>query len=226
MIKKILHFFHYVLNRRFLYTEAPEKAIEKIGHRDYVGGKWSEIGAFQLELMKARGLRPHHVFLDIACGSLRGGVYFIPYLEKGHYLGVEKEKALVEAGLQKELSPSLLSQKAPEIIVSDSFEFSKLSKKPDFALAHALFTHLVPEAIELCLRNLRACAAPGCRFYATFFETSSSVANPGTSQDHTLFYYTREQMAEFGRKTGWQSLYIGDIKHPRKQVMMEYRAGS
>lgn len=207
-----------------LKTADSAEAIREIGHRNYVGGKWDEIGRLQFDFMKSRGLEPRHVFLDIACGSLRAGVQFIPYLETGHYLGIEKEKDLVEAGIEKELGRALFDQKKPEIVVSNAFEFSRFSKTPDFALAHALFTHLTPALILLCMKNLRAFVPKGCRFYATFFETASGIQNPATSQDHTLFYYTRAEMAAFGEKTGWKPVYIGDWKHPRKQIMMEYLA--
>ena len=221
MFKKI---FQYFRKQKVLHTTNPNQAIREFGHRDYVGGKWDEIGRLQLDFLKAQGLLPSHVFLDIACGALRGGVHFIHYLERTHYLGIEKEKSLVDAGIEKELGLAIYKQKKPEIIISDSFEFQKLTKAPDYALAHALFTHLVPDTIHLCMKNLRNFVRPGCRFYSTFLETSTGAQNPEASQDHTLFYYTRLEMSAFGEKNGWQPHYIGDWKHPRKQVMIEYRA--
>ena len=119
-----------------------ERGIAAVGHRGYVGGMWDEIGTLQFGFMKAQGLQPHHVLLDIACGSLRGGVHFIPYLDRGNYLGIEKEAGLVRLGLDQELDPSVRSAKAPEFVISDSFEFVRFSRRPGFALAQSLFTHL------------------------------------------------------------------------------------
>jgi hypothetical protein len=48
-----------------------------------------------------QGLAPSDCFLDIACGSLRGGVYFINYVNPGNYLGIEKQRRLVERGIEK-----------------------------------------------------------------------------------------------------------------------------
>jgi hypothetical protein len=70
-------------------------------HRGYVGGKWDEIGKLQSDFMVARGLAPEHVFLDVACGSLRGGVQFIKYLDPGNYVGVEKEHTLVQRAYRR-----------------------------------------------------------------------------------------------------------------------------
>ena len=74
------------------------------GHRGYVGGKWDELGRLQFDFMVARGLQPEHVFLDVACGSLRGGVHFIKYLDAGNYLGIDKERALVRRGPGNDIS--------------------------------------------------------------------------------------------------------------------------
>jgi len=59
-----------------------KKAVLSRGYRAEVGGKWETVGELQFKFMKERGLKNHHVFLDIACGSFRGGRFFIPYLDK------------------------------------------------------------------------------------------------------------------------------------------------
>ncbi len=87
--------------------------VAVLGQRNYVGGLWDELGKLQFEFMVAQGLRPHHVFLDVACGSLRGGRLFIPYLDRGNYLGLDKERGLIRAGLRNEIDPKVASEKAP-----------------------------------------------------------------------------------------------------------------
>lgn len=49
------------------------KVMNREPHRIAVGGMWDEIGKLQFEFMVKQGLKPHHKFLDIGCGSLRGG---------------------------------------------------------------------------------------------------------------------------------------------------------
>jgi hypothetical protein len=192
-------------------------------HRGYVGGKWDEIGKLQFDFMVARGLAPEHVFLDIACGSLRGGVHFIKYLEPGNYLGIEKEGTLVKRGLARELPRAVRKQKRPEFVVSDAFEFERFSRRPRFSLAQSLFTHLVPEQIELCLANLRAFAPDDHEAYTTF-RSGDSAANPSVSDDLKRFLYAPEELAAIGERTGWRSEYVGEWGHPRGQVMMRFYA--
>jgi hypothetical protein len=200
-----------------------DAGIRLVGHRDYVGGLWETIGQLQLDFLVAQGLTPAHCLLDIACGALRGGVHFIPYLEPGNYLGLEKEQTLIALGIDQELGAAGYHQKHPEFIISVRFEFHKFSKKSHFSLAQSLFTHVTPEDIRLCLRNLRNFVHPGHRLFATFLE-GDVAHNPPSSHSQAGFYYSREEMERFGTHTGWQATYIGDWQHPRHLMMMQYAA--
>jgi SAM-dependent methyltransferase len=197
--------------------------IRRVGHRRYVGGLWKELGRLQFEFLRTEGLQPHHYLLDVACGSLRGGVYFIPYLDAGHYLGIDKEETLIRAGIDRELTREQCELKNPRFVVSDSFEFHKFDQQCDFALAQSLFTHLPTRLIDLCLRNLRSGIRDDGAFYATFFEARSPVSNPDTPCDQGYFPYSRAEMTRFGTAHGWRAEYVGDWGHPRGQVMVRYR---
>ena len=196
--------------------------IQQVGHRRYVGGIWDGIGRLQFDFLVANGLLPNHYLLDIACGCLRGGVHFVPFLEPGHYLGIDKEEALIQAGIEEELTSAIYAEKRPQLIVSDALEFQRFGEAIDFALAQSLFTHLPPELIELCFQNLRVSIRESGTFFATFFEAPEPVANSETPHDHGKFLYTREQMEDFGTENGWKAAYIGDWEHPRNQKIVRY----
>jgi hypothetical protein len=87
----------------------PEQIRER-GHRNYVGAKWDILGKLQLDFLVQNGLQPHHVLYDIACGSLRAGIHLIPYLNRGNYVGIEKEELLIELGIEKELGQDIYSE--------------------------------------------------------------------------------------------------------------------
>jgi hypothetical protein len=197
------------------------EGIATVGHRAYVGGMWDEIGALQFNFMVSQGLRPGHVLLDIACGSLRGGVHFIPYLDAGNYLGVEKEQRLIDLGISQELDRSVVASKTPELVVSDSFDFKRFSKRPDYALAQSLFTHLPSGDILGCLSKLRD-FSPGCRLFATFFLPEGRSKNPKSRHDHLTFRYGIQDLADLAAASGWEFRYVGDWGHPRGQVMAEF----
>ncbi len=198
------------------------------GHRRYVGGRWDEIGKLQYEFMLSRGLQPEHVFLDIACGSLRGGVHFIPYLDAGNYLGIDRESVLIERGLSKELPPEVREEKRPEFVVSGDFEFDRFSKRPDFSLAQSLFTHLSPDDIELCLTRLRDFVAPGHQLHASFSEgpkeRTRSKSQAHKSHARAMFFYSPQELEAIAVGHGWDCTLVGDWEHPRRQQMMKFLA--
>jgi hypothetical protein len=204
-------------------VNAGKERLQKLGHRGYVGGLWEEIGRLQFEMMVRYGLRPHHCFLDIACGSLRGGIHFINYLDVGNYLGIDREESAIRSGIEKELGQVVFEEKKPEFVVSATFEFDRFSKKPDYSLAQSLFTHLTAEEIQLCLRRLSQYRAPDHRLFATFFEGDSGQ-NPPTADYLANFGYSREEMRAFGERCGWKATYIGEWGHPRNQMLMKYEA--
>lgn len=199
-----------------------EEKIMKEGHREFVGGLWNEMGRLQFDFLVTQGLRPSHVFLDIACGSLRAGRLLIPYLEPGNYLGIDKHPELIEAGKANEIGADVLEAKRPEFVVSDCFSFEGFSKRPDFCLAQSLFTHLRKRDIEVCFRKLSVFVEPGCRFFASFNETSIPIPQLASSHSIRAFYYTSRQMEAFGRQSGWEWKYIGNWNHPRGQMMIKY----
>jgi hypothetical protein len=203
------------------------RAVHTIGHRTFIGGGedfWTSIGNLQFELLKSKGLQPSSYLLDIGCGSLRGGQRFIEYLEPDRYLAVDKHIELIIYGVASEIGVDRFREKRPRFVISDSFEFARLGAAPDFAIAQSLFTHLMMADISACLASLRAVAAPGCKFFATFFETQtgSDMVNPPRSHSHYVFHYTRQQMEDAGTAQGWKPVYIGDWNHPRGQHLMQY----
>jgi hypothetical protein len=79
-------------------------------------------------------------------------VHFIKYLDRGNYLGIEKEQSLIERGLASELPADVRDTEHPEFVVSDSFAFDRFSKQPEFSLAQSLFTHLAAGDIAFARR--------------------------------------------------------------------------
>jgi Sulfotransferase family len=191
------------------------------GHRSYVGGQWERVGRLQFDYLCSQGLEPGHCLLDIGCGSLRGGVHFVSYLDPGNYLGLDKEQELVDRGIELELGPELFRLKAPEFVISSSFEFSRFSKRPDYAIAQSLFSHLTRDDIASCLEKLRAFVNPGTRLFCSFHEVDRPVRNPPRSHSHARFEYTQTELRSLGGACGFEAVYHGDWGHPAGQRLLE-----
>jgi hypothetical protein len=202
-----------------------KRSIHESGAREFVGGDgefWDRIGALQYQFLVDKGLFPSDTLIDVGCGSLRGGVKFIQYLEPGHYLGLDKHIELIIYGVANELGIDEYKQKQPQFAVSDNFEFNKFTDKPTFAIAQSLFSHINSRDIESCLFKLYNIAAPKCRFFATFKEVATPVANPEHPANQHVYSYTRAEMESFGVRNHWKPRYIGAWGHPRNENMMEY----
>src|SRR4051794_25280109 len=137
--------------------------LRPTAYRGAVGGLWEEIGALQFEFLVAQGLRPEHRLLDIGCGSLRGGVRFVEYLDSGNYYGLDINPSLLRAG-RRELTKAGLSERGAHLIVDDAFRFSRFDTSFHYALAVSVFTHIPFNPIMRCLAEVERVLLPGGRF--------------------------------------------------------------
>lgn len=209
-------------------------AVAKGRHRDIIGGLWDEIGALQVDFMKTRGLSPHHKLLDIGCGALRGGVLFVKYLDSGNYFGVDISQDLLDAGM-REVHTAGDAPKLPpaNLLCSDRFEFQKLGRRFDFALAQSVFTHLTFNRIRQCLEETADALAEGGVLYATFFERpagrlakSEIVHLPGRKRSYDVadpYHYSVDDLRYAASHLPLAVEYIGDWSHPRAQRMVAFR---
>lgn len=132
-----------------------------------VGSKrlWKMKRDFQINFLKSRGLRPEHRLLDIGCGTLRGGIPLIEYLNAGNYCGLEaRESVLAEAKL--ELRDAGLENKNSTLVHSPDLAAVALHKEFDFIWAFSVLIHLKDEILEDCLKLAAAHLNAHGTFYA------------------------------------------------------------
>jgi SAM-dependent methyltransferase len=177
-----------------------------------VGGKWDEIGKLQFDFMVSQGLKPEHYLLDIGCGSLRGGLHFIRYLEPGRYWGIDNNQALLGVG-KRLVFDNGLAHKRPFLTYLQNFEFGLDCIKVDFAIAQSLFTHLPLKKIWQCIENVKPVL--NGEFYATFFEGDNVRQINNDTFAYPFFFFQ-----DICFENGMNVEYIGDWGHPRGQKMM------
>jgi len=157
---------------RYYDKAALEAEVQAGRHREAVGGLWDEIGQLQVDFLISQGLMPHHRLLDIGCGSLRGGVKLIKYLDAGHYAGVDLHESLLNAGYDIELAEAGLRHKLPRsnLVVDGEFDFSWCPMRVDFALAQSVFTALPLNFCRICLEQLPNFVVRDGNFFVSTFE--------------------------------------------------------
>ena len=207
------------------------KKFHNNSHRDYVGGKWCEIGKLQFNFLKAQGLMPNHKLIDVGCGSLRGGVHFIKYLNKYNYYGTDLTIEIINAGIENELSGEEKEKIDMEnFCISSHFKFN-FDVTFDFGIAFSLFTHLKKNNIELCLKNLHNLFSTGT-FYATFFTTKNNynILKPVNQKDGVVTYYNKDpyhysidDIKEMAFRNNWNVRKVPGFTHPRNQKIFEFK---
>lgn len=208
-----------------------DREVQRGNHRDIVGGRWDEIGRLQFEFMKKQGLHPSHKLIDIGCGSLRGGVYFIDYLATNGFYGLDINQSLLDAGWNKELVPKNLHHKIDKthLAASGDFQFEAFQTDFDFAISISLFTHLTFNSIRRCLVKLKPRLKEGGRYFTTFFlvedgrppEVPQAQLDGVTSySDKNPYHYTRLDLRRLAEDSGLGLHIIGDWNHPRNQKMV------
>jgi SAM-dependent methyltransferase len=120
---------------------------------------------FQSDFLIAHGLRPEQRLLDIGCGTLRGGIPLIEYLDAGHYFGIEaREEALKEA--YAALAEAGLEGKSPTLIHSADPAGVNLREQVQVAWAFSVLIHMEDPIVEACLGLVARVLDEGGVFYA------------------------------------------------------------
>ena len=209
------------------------RAVGHGQHRALIGGLWNELGSLQLSYLKSAGLLSDHFFLDVGCGSLRGGVHLVTYLAPGHYFGIDNNESLLEAGYTEEIVPVGLASRLSRsnLACIDDFDASRFRRHFDMALAQSVFTHLSFKRIRICLENLAGSLVPGGVFHASFFPRPRDqalgipITHPGGTRTfgwRDPYHYSTDDFVYAIRNLPWQLEYVGDWGHPRGQEMLRF----
>lgn len=96
---------------------------------------------FQIRFLSDMALDPKHYLFEIGCGTLRGGVPLIQYLENGHYFGVEVREEVLDEG-RKELREAGLEGKNPTLLLSPDISQLTVNRKFDYIWAFSVLIHM------------------------------------------------------------------------------------
>ncbi len=204
-------------------------------HHPIVAGVWDETGALQFSFLTAEGLARDHRLLDIGCGCLRGGLYFVDYLDAGNYFGVDLNENLLEVGYRVELARARLTEKLPRdhLRQIEGFDFSILDAEFDTAIAFSVFTHVSLNAVRTCLERLAPKMKAGGKFYATIFErppgrpSHATITHPPTGistyGDKSPYHHSIADLRHILAGLPWTIHPMGEFGHPRGQRMVMFR---
>ncbi|MFC2088718.1 class I SAM-dependent methyltransferase [Calditrichota bacterium] len=198
------------------------KRASKIDPKQAIGGMWEEIGQLQFAFLVDQGLKSNNTFLDLGCGSLRGGVHFIRFLDKEKYYGVDISREILNEG-KKFMIEEKLDEKNPTLKLINDNSFDKFSNlKFDFILAQSVLTHMPIDDIKELFSNVHKVMKNETLFFATFHDGGDKSYTP----DFKNFYYTAEQLEYIGKENNLKIEFLNTYNHPRNQKMMKIRFSS
>ena len=112
---------------------------------------WKMKQQFQIDFLKKMGLTKQATFLDIGCGTLRGGIPIINYLDENKYYGIDVRSEVI-AEAEKELEQENLKSKNPTLISFTDFSEFDFNSKFDVMFAFSVLIHLSDTILESCLK--------------------------------------------------------------------------
>lgn len=115
-------------------------------YRAWVGppDQYAFMGAMQVELLLAAGIRETDKVCDVGCGSLRAGRMLIPYLNPGGYHGIEPDRDMLRAGIENEIGDEILRLKKVRFLHGTDFPLPEFGVAFDVVLAQSIWSHTYP----------------------------------------------------------------------------------
>ncbi len=144
-----------------LFLSRQAKRHQMVGNPQY----WKLKQNFQINFLKQNGLQKSDYFLDLGCGTLRGGVPIIQFLDAGRYYGIEVRKKVLDEG-RMEASEKGLDVKVPQLIHFEDFDELEIDIVFNKILAFSVLIHMTDEIVEKCFRFVERQLKQGGVFYA------------------------------------------------------------
>lgn len=202
------------IRRMRAYTAIKRWIVGKTGHtqrHSLVGpaALWQMKREFQTRFLRSAGLMPDHYLLDLGCGTLRGGIPIIEYLEPAHYYGVESRAHVLREG-QQELIESGLQGRLPQLVHADHLRDCDLGRCFDFIWAFSVLIHVTDEILDETLAFVKRHLSPDGIFYANV--NIGDVSQDGRWQEFPLVYRSVQFYEKVFRNAGLSIQFMGSLK--------------
>jgi SAM-dependent methyltransferase len=189
---------------------------------------WKEKRHFQIHFLREHGLRSEDYFLDIGCGTLRGGIPIIEFLEPEHYVGIDARAEVLDDA-RAELHAHHLEDKRPRLVATSDLAPLDLGRRFDVIWAFAVLIHMSDEVLDDALDFVGRHLEAGGVFYAnvTTEERSDKVWEGFPDVARPISFYEQHAAAHGFSVENLGSLHsLGHAHgHGESQQMLRFTGG-
>lgn len=182
------------------YSKHTDLRVEADPHQA-IGGEWETHGILQRDFLIEQGLKPEHRLLDLGCGTGRLARVIVPYLNEGHYTGVDISPKALAYAAQLAADEGWLNR-APEFILIDTADGTLNALRGhapfDMIWSHSVLTHLPADSINSLVGSLDVVMAHRARYFFTY-KLGKKSERTGLKQ----FRYSPEFLASLAASNGF-----------------------
>ncbi|WP_186826716.1 class I SAM-dependent methyltransferase [Psychroserpens burtonensis] len=188
---------------------------------------WKYTRDFQFQFLLDKGLQKTDKLMDIGCGTLRGGIPMIKYLDTGNYYGLDVRKEVLDEG-EKEVKGAQLEGKKPNLILLNHFSELNIDVQFDKIFAFSVLFHLEDEIAASCFQFVSKSLVSGGVFYAN---VNMGVFEDGNWVEFPVVFRSQEFYNNLAAKNGLEVLVMGsmlELGHDTKknsdtqQIMLKF----
>lgn len=169
---------------------------------------WKMKQDFQINFLKNQNLKTTDVLMDIGCGTLRGGIPLIKYLNNGNYYGIEVRENVLNEG-KKELEKYNLASKNPTLISFNKFNNIKTDRKFHVMFAFSVLIHLEDIIAEECIEFVSNNLLEDGTFYANI---NTEKHQDGNWQGFPVVFRSINFYKDLARKHNLKTEEMGTLR--------------
>lgn len=209
------------------YATHTDMRIQKDGPHLAIGAKadglqdWEIHGKEQFDFLVSRGLAPGDTLLDLGCGTGRLARQVVPYLDPGHYTGLDISAGAI-GECMKLAQAEGWGQRSPRFVYGDGSLFDAKVYGPFTRIwAHSVLTHLPPEIVTALFEDLSEME------FAEFCFTFKGLHQLDPQRNHRTglkqFKYRIDWLIEQAEKQGLKAQPLPRVWPAGQQTMRVWR---
>lgn len=188
---------------------------------------WKYARDFQFQFLFDRGLKKTDKLMDIGCGTLRGGIPMIQYLDSGNYYGMDVRDHILDEG-REEIKAAKLVDKQPNLVSFNHFSEVNLDVQFNIMFAFSVLIHFEDKIAESCFEFVSRSLVKGGIFYAN---VNIAEHEEGSWEEFPIVFRSEDFYRDLATKNGLEVEVLGNLlslghdtnkKSDRQQIMMKF----